>query len=84
MVVILLVLLVVVVVVALVTRWQTKMVVDKRLARAVEGVQTYLEDFEALLSLVSQTTRLVRETEIISHGFNRYVRMLSVQEEMTK
>ena len=54
-----------------VARWRVKLGANQRHARAVASVKTYIEDFETLLSLLTQTTRLVRETEIISHGFSR-------------
>ena len=55
------------------TRWWMRLVVEQRIDKSVEFVQTYLRDFETLLSLVTQTTRLIRETEIIIHGFSRYM-----------
>lgn len=58
--------------VPLTVRWRMKLSVEQRLEKSVDILQTYLREFEALLSLVTQTTRLIRETEIISHGFSRY------------
>ena len=54
-----------------VARWRVKLGIEQRQAKAVARVKMYLEDFESLLSLITQTTRLIRETEIISHGFSR-------------
>ena len=53
-------------------RWRMKVALEQRLERSVDSLSTYLSDFETLLSLVTQTTRLIRETEIIAHGFSRY------------
>ena len=54
-------------------RWRWNIRSKKRLHQAVASVKEYVREFEALLSLVNQTTRLIRETEIISHGFSRYM-----------
>ena len=54
-----------------VARWRVMLGIEQRQNKAVARVKTYLEDFESLLSLITQTTRLIRETEIISHGFSR-------------
>ena len=57
--------------VPLVIRWRMNVAVEQRLEKSVNTLQTYLREFEALLSLVTQTTRQIRETEIIAHGFSR-------------
>lgn len=54
-----------------VARWQMKVVAERRLGKTIAGVKTYLREFESLLSLITQTTRIIRETEIVSHGFSR-------------
>ena len=40
---------------------------------ALNQLETHLSDFTSFLSLVSQATRTVQETEIISRGFARYI-----------
>lgn len=52
-------------------RWRMKLAVEQSLGKSMECLEMYLREFEMLLSLVSQTTKLIRETEIISHGFTR-------------
>ena len=54
-----------------VARRQMKVVAERRLGKTIAGVKTYLCEFESLLSLITQTTRIIRETEIVSHGFSR-------------
>ena len=58
--------------VPLTVRWRMKVAVEQRLDKLMDTLQTYLREFETLLSLVTQTTRIIRETEIIAHGFSRY------------
>ena len=57
--------------VPLAIRWRMKLAVEQRLEKSVNTLQTYLREFETLLSLVTQSIRLIRETEIIAHGFSR-------------
>ena len=57
----------------LVARWWQRMKSEEKLSGAVLRVRTYLREFESLLSLINQTARLVRETEIVSHGYSRCV-----------
>ena len=57
--------------VPLTIRWRMKLAVEQRLEKSVDSLQNYLREFEMLLSLVTQTTRVIRETEIIAHGFSR-------------
>ena len=59
-------------------RWRMKVALNQRLERSVDNLSTYLSDFETLLSLVTQTTRLIRETEIIAHGFSRYDKKINI------
>ena len=66
--------------VPLTLKWRMKLVLEQRLEKSVDSLSTYLSDFEMLLSLVSQTTRLIRETEIIAHGFSRYEKKLLLLE----
>ena len=53
--------------------WWRQVAFEQRLGKSVRCLLAYLKEFEVLLSLVTQTTRLIRETEIISHGFSRYM-----------
>lgn len=76
-------LLVVATVGVLVARWWLKATAGHRLARSVSHLQTYIREFETLLSLVTQTTRLIRETEIISHGFTRYLNEYTTKQSST-
>ena len=41
--------------------------------KAVSDLSAYNSKFESLLALLTQTIRLVQETEIISHGYSRCV-----------
>ena len=59
-------------------RWRMKLALNQRLERSVDSLSSYLSDFETLLSLVTQTTRLIRETEIIAHGFSRYDKKFNI------
>jgi len=37
-------------------------------------LSTYNSKFESLLAMLTQTIRLVQETEVISHGYTRYTK----------
>ena len=44
-----------------------------KMQKAVSDLSMYNSKFESLLALLTQTIRLIQETEIVSHGYSRYV-----------
>jgi len=46
----------------------------KKIQSAMADLSTYNSKFESLLAMLTQTIRLVQETEVISHGYTRYTK----------